>query len=112
MLKVQDQTPSVNSYQVVNAKEERKRTKVSAAAVLTSVKKATEPKKRAKNRVDSDDDVENVPSKELKNAVMQLLFHAYHISFFKLSYYPAWGICCAGSGIAASGIAARVIIAS
>ena len=106
ILKVKGLIPLVNSYQVVNAKEERKRAKASAPVVLTSAKKATEPKKRTKSRVDSDDFVEIVSSKEPKKTVMQLLFRAYHISCFKLSYYPAWVICCAPSGIAASGIVA------
>ena len=82
-MKVQDQTLTLVSEQLVDAKEERKRKqkKESPVAVLANTTKATQPKKRTKTLVDSDDNVEVSVQKQMKSTVIvQQLFHALHIS--------------------------------
>ena len=75
MLKVQGETLPADSDGLIDAKEEQRKriTKDSSVALPLAVEKATRPKKRSKivNPVDSEDDVEIVKPKDLKNKVMQ-----------------------------------------
>ena len=77
MLKVQGETLPADSFGLIDAKEEQRKRKVKDLLVVLTpaVQKgrALQSKKRAKNvnPVDSEDDVEIVKPKDLKNKVMQ-----------------------------------------
>ena len=77
MMKVQGETLPANSFEIVDAKEEKQKRKVKDSLVVlpSTVQKGKvlQSKKRAKNvnSDDSEDDVETVKAKELKTKVIQ-----------------------------------------
>ena len=74
MMRVKEQTLSLDSEHVVNAKEENNklRKKAVPAVAVISVNKSAQQKKRAKMLEISDDDAENAaPPKVLKSTVIQ-----------------------------------------